>query len=83
MGTKSQKTRKNIALKVAIVEREITQREAARRAGIPEVRLSLFVRGHETPTEDEQKALAKVLRRERRELFPVPDLPSEQPAVHL
>lgn len=71
MGTKSQKIRKNIALKVAIVEREITQREVARRAGIPEIRLSLFVRGHEQPTEDEQKALARILKRARADLFGV------------
>jgi len=70
MGMKSQKIRKNIALKIAIIEREITQREAARRAGIPEVRLSLFVRGLDRPSEDEEKALAKVLRRERADLFP-------------
>lgn len=67
----AQKTRKNVALKVAIVEREITQREAARRARIPEVRLSMFVRGLATPTDTEQAALARVLRRQSAELFPL------------
>ena len=70
MGTTSQKIKKNIALKIAIIEREITQREAAHRSGIPEVRLSQFVRGHMVPTEDERRALARVLGRPQDELFP-------------
>ncbi len=70
MRTPAQKTRKNVALKVAIIERDITQRVAAQRAGIPEVRLSMFVRGLAAPTEDEQRNLAKVLRRQRADLFP-------------
>jgi transcriptional regulator with XRE-family HTH domain len=72
MKPKAQKTRKNIALKVAIIEREITQREVARRAGIAEVRLSMFVRGCQVATDEEQRALAKVLRRDRSALFPEP-----------
>jgi hypothetical protein len=80
MRKASQKTgkqpAKNIALKVAIVERDITQREVARRADIPEVRLSLFVRGHLQPTEDEEKALARVLRRQRSDLFPTEAVPA-------
>ncbi len=70
MGTTSQKIKKNISLKVAIIERDITQREAARRAGIPEIRLSRVVRGFEQATDVERKALARVLRRAQGDLFP-------------
>jgi transcriptional regulator with XRE-family HTH domain len=73
MKPKAQKTRKNIALKVAIIQRDITQREVARRTGIPEVRLSMFIRGCVAATEDEKRALAKVLRRGATALFPVID----------
>lgn len=72
MQMRAQKVRKNLALKIAIVQREITQREVARRAGIGEVRLSLLVRGQQ-PTPDEQRALAKVLRRSQGSLFPAQD----------
>ncbi len=72
MKTRSQKTRTNLALKIAVIERRITQREVAKRAGIGEVRLSLIVRGAE-PSDDERRAIAKVLRRQSSELFPVHD----------
>ena len=71
MVTRAQKTQTNIALKVAVIERRLTQREVARRADIPEVRLSLIVRGREEATDDERKALSKILRRGVSRLFPV------------
>ncbi len=69
MKTRSQKTQTNLALKIAVIERRITQREVAKRAGIGEVRLSLIVRGAE-PTDDERRSIAKVLRRTIADLFP-------------
>jgi len=70
MTIRARKTAKNLALKVAIVARGKTQREIARRTGIPEVRLSMFVRGVAQPSGDEKKALAKCLRRAAGDIFP-------------
>ncbi len=56
----------------AIFEAGKLQIVVARRAGIHETRLSKIVNGHVPANEDEQKALARVLRRPRHELFPVP-----------
>jgi hypothetical protein len=73
MGTPAQKTRKNLALKIAIIEREITQRVAAQRAGMPEVRLSMIIRGLAEATDEEKKALAKVVRLKQSVIFPMSD----------
>ncbi len=70
MKTRSQKTQTNLTLKIAVIERRITQREVAKRAGIGEVRLSMIVRGAD-PTDDEKRAIAKVLKRQSSDLFPV------------
>lgn len=69
MRTAAQKTRKNLALKIAILERDITQREVARISGIPEVRLSNFVCGRQEATGDERKVLARVLHKSESALF--------------
>lgn len=60
----------NVALKVAIVESGKTQRVIARRARVPESKLSHFVRGRIVPTEKEQAAIAKAIGRPAHELFP-------------
>lgn len=70
MGMAAQKTRKNLALKIAIIERGITQRKAALRAGMPETRLSMAIRGLVELTDDEKRSLAKVTRRAQSTLFP-------------
>jgi transcriptional regulator with XRE-family HTH domain len=72
MRMRAQKTGKNLALKMAIIERDFTQREVASRAGIGEVRLSMLV-GGQPPTVEEKRALAKVLRLPHRLLFPIHD----------
>jgi inorganic triphosphatase YgiF len=59
----------NLALKVAIVQSGKPQIVIASEAGIHESRLSKIVRGHLLANDDEQKALAKALRRARHELF--------------
>ena len=50
-----------MALKIAIVEADTTQRKVARAAGMPESRLSDIVRGWTTPRPDECAALARAL----------------------
>jgi transcriptional regulator with XRE-family HTH domain len=60
----------NSALKMAIFSTGQTQTTIADRAGIHESRLSKIIRGHIDATDEEQKALAKVLRLPRHELFP-------------
>lgn len=61
--------RANTALRVAIVESTKTQRTIARRVRMDETRLSKIVRGHESATPRERKALARVLHRTEAELF--------------
>lgn len=61
---------KNRHLVLAILDRETTQIEVARKAGIHESRLSRLVNGHDEPTADEKKAIAKALRTSIDQLFP-------------
>ena len=65
---KVKKPQLNLALKLAIIERS-TQRRVSVATAIGEVRLSKIVRGA-TPTRDERRALARVLRLPQRRLFP-------------
>lgn len=58
----------NTTLKLAILDRS-TQTEVAKKAGLSESRLSRIIRGHYAPTDDEKKALARVLRKPVHELF--------------
>lgn len=58
------------ALKIAIWDSGKPQIVVAQKAKIHETRLSKIVHGHLEPTADEQKALARVLRRPIDELFP-------------
>lgn len=59
----------NRALKIAILDHGTTQIALARAVGISEPRMSRIMRGHDEPTEDEKKAIAKILRRKVHELF--------------
>ena len=59
----------NMALKIAFIESGRSQIEVAGETGIHESRLSKIVHGHLDPSDDEQKALAKALRRTRTQLF--------------
>jgi transcriptional regulator with XRE-family HTH domain len=54
-----------------MLERNLTQREVARRADIAEVRMSRIALGKDLATDDERRAIAKVLRRGVSRLFPV------------
>jgi transcriptional regulator with XRE-family HTH domain len=62
-------THGNLRLKVAIVETGRTQRRLALDTAIGEVRLSAIVRGTVRPSPDEQRAIARVLRRSVKDLF--------------
>ncbi len=60
----------NIALKLAIWNSGKTQTVIAQKTGIHESKLSQIVRGHRPPSDDEQRAIARVLRVPVNELFP-------------
>lgn len=61
---------KHRRLVIAILDRDITQTEIAKKTGIHESRLSRIVNGHDEADDDEKKALAKVLRVPLDQLFP-------------
>lgn len=60
---------KNIALKIAIIESGLSQVDVAEEADIDPTMLSRFVNGRRQPSEAEQKALARVLKRKPSQLF--------------
>jgi len=66
---------KNLALKVAIVESGQTQVAVSEAVGMDNTRLSTIIHGRRAATEAEQKALAKVLKRKRADLFPTAAAP--------
>jgi transcriptional regulator with XRE-family HTH domain len=59
----------NSTLKLAIFNSGHSQIEIAKKVGIHETRLSKIVRGHVEPSADEQRVLARVLRKPAEELF--------------
>jgi len=61
---------KNIALKIAILQSGLSQIEVATLAGLNEAIISKFVNGHLTPTGDQLKTLARILKRKPAQLFP-------------
>jgi transcriptional regulator with XRE-family HTH domain len=61
---------KNLALKLAIFESGMSQLDIEKAVGLPMSKLSMIVRGHRPASEAEQKALAKLLKRKRSDLFP-------------
>jgi len=73
MKMKARKTNINVALKVAIVESLMEQRVVGYKTKIGEVRLSKIVNGAEQPTEQEKRALARVLKRDVAAIFPSPE----------
>jgi hypothetical protein len=60
----------NALLKMAIFNSGKLQLVVAKKARIHETRLSKIVRGHVDATEDERRALARVLRKRVADLFP-------------
>ena len=61
---------KNLALKIAILESGLSQMDVAKAADIHHTRLSHIINGHREANEAEQKALMRVLKRKRIDLFP-------------
>jgi len=61
---------KNIALKIAIVESGLSQVDIAEAAGIHETKMSSIVNGRRVPSDTEQKAIARLLKRKATDLFP-------------
>lgn len=55
-------SRKSNRLKVLRAERSLSQIELARRAHIPETRYWRIESGYDEPSEDDRRAIAKVLR---------------------
>lgn len=59
----------NKRLRIATMERGITQVELAKRVGIHETRLSKIARGYLEPNDGEKRAIAKVLRTSVDQIF--------------
>ena len=59
----------NIALKVALLEKGMSQRELAMQARIAETRISQIIRGWERPTFEMKESICNVLDKEIEELF--------------
>ena len=62
----------NVALRVAIIESGLTQRQIAKDCSIAESRFSLIVRRRRMPSDDERAAIAAALGRAEDDLFPWP-----------
>ena len=62
---------KNLLLKHAITDSELSQVAIARAAKIHETKLSQIVNGWRVPSDDERKAIAKALRRKVSDVFPL------------
>jgi len=62
--------KKNLALKIAIIESGLSQVDIAEAADIHESKLSYFVNGRREPSAAERKAIARVLKRKAADLFP-------------
>lgn len=60
----------NTALKSAIFSRGTTQTVVAQKTGIHESRLSRIIRGHDTASDEEKKAIAKSLNLPVNQVFP-------------
>jgi len=60
----------NLALKIALVERRVPAYITAQDANIPANKLSRFVMGITSPTEEEKARLSRVLGKTASELFP-------------
>ena len=72
MTTRARKNdRRNIRLKVAIIESGKTQRRIASMAKFDEQRVSQIIRGVVTASEDERNRLSLALKRNEAELFDV------------
>ena len=61
----------NLALKFAMVESGRSQRAIAQAVGMHATKLSQILHGWRVPSDDERKAIAKVLKRKVSDLFPL------------
>ncbi len=75
------KPRKNVALKIALVTRGVSQQAAAACIHLDVWRFSRIVNGREAPSPRVKAALAKLLKRPARELFPARPAAPERPAA--
>jgi transcriptional regulator with XRE-family HTH domain len=62
--------KKNIPLKIAIVQSGLSQADVAEAVDMHDTKLSMIVNGRREPSDAEQKALARVLKRKASQLFP-------------
>jgi Helix-turn-helix len=62
--------KKNLALKIAIIESGLLQVDVAKAADLHETRLSQIVNQRREANDAERKALARVLKRKPTQLFP-------------
>lgn len=60
---------KNLALKIAIVESGLSQADVAEAIDMHDTKLSMIVNGRREPSDAEQKAIARVLKRKPSQLF--------------
>ena len=61
--------KKNKSLKFAIIERDRTQKQIAREAGMSEATLSLIINGVYNPSVEQQQIIARILGKSPKELF--------------
>lgn len=71
------RVQKDQRLKIAIIESGLTQRRLSVLSGIGEVRLSEIVRRHTIPTRDEQRSIARFVRRSVEDLFDAQSVAAE------
>lgn len=60
----------NLSLRMAIYERHMAQADVAQKAGIDITKMSKIANGRLEATDDEKKAIARILRKPIDELFP-------------
>ncbi len=60
----------NLALKHALIDRQVPEYKTAQEAGIHYSRLSKFIYGLVSPSDDEKNRLSQVLGKPIKELFP-------------
>lgn len=60
---------KLISLKMAMLERGVTQREVGMNAGIPEAKFSAIINGRLNLTNEDRKKLCQILQKSDAELF--------------
>ncbi len=64
------RTLPNIQLKIALMKKNLTQRDLSFATRIDEARISKIIRGYERPSEDIKSAISAFLGMESDDLFP-------------